>query len=127
MSFLSGLKVFGKDIEKGFAWFGSPGGQAIVAAGEGVVEAIAPASVPIVGLFNEWAKKAYNVEALAVAASQGTGTGPDKAALVMQAVTPVVLQYAQQEGVSARTAAQIKAANDAVVAFIKALTEPAAA
>lgn len=126
MSFLSGAKVFGREIEKAFSWFGSPVGQAVVAAGEGVVETVAPFTAPIVNVFNEWAKKAYNVESLAVAASQATGTGPDKAALVMQAITPVVLQYAQQEGVGARTAAQIQAANDAVIAFIKAMTNPVA-
>ncbi len=122
MSFLSGFKVFGQDVEKAFAWFGSARGQATVAAGEAVAEAVAPASAPIVDLFNEWAKKAYTVESLAVAASQGTGTGADKAVLVSQAIEPVVLQYAQQEGLPARTAAQITAANDAVVAFLNAMT-----
>lgn len=127
MSFLSGLKAFGTDIEKSFAWFGSTKGQAIVAAGETAVEAIVPASAPIVALFNEWAAKAYNVESLAVAANQGTGTGAQKATMVMNAVTPVVLQYAQQEGLAPRTAAQIQAANDAAVAFINAMTSTPAA
>jgi hypothetical protein len=44
----------------------------------------------------------------------------------MSTVTPQVLQYAQQEGIQPRTAAQIQAANDAIVAFIKAMTAPAA-
>ncbi len=123
MSFLSGLKVFGKDIEKAFAWFGSTNGQAIVGAGEAVVEAVLPQSAPIVNLFNAWAKKAYAVEALAVAAKQSSGTGPDKATLAIETITPLVLQYAQAEGLPARTAVQIKAANDAAVAFIKAMTE----
>lgn len=127
MSFLSGLKVFGSDIEKAFAWFGSPKGQAIVATGEGVAEAIVPASAPIINLFNSWAAKVYNIESIAVAAGKATGTGPDKAAAVMTAVTPEVLSYAQQAGVSQRTAAQIQAANDAAVAFIKAMTDPAPA
>ena len=127
MSFLSGLKVFGQDIEKAFAWFGSPKGQAVVAAGEATVEAIVPASAPIVSLFNSWAAKAYNIESIAVAAGKATGTGPDKAAAVMSAVTPDILTYAQQEGLPARTAAQIQTANNAAVAFIKAMTEPAPA
>lgn len=125
MSFLNGLKVFGTDIVKVFSWFGSTKGQAVVAAGESVIEAVDPGLAPIVSIFNTWAQKAYNVESLAVAASQATGTGADKAALVISAVSPQVLQYAQQEGLSQRTAAQITAANNAVVAFINAMTQPA--
>lgn len=126
MSFLSGLKVFGQDIVKVFSWAASPKGQAVVAAGEAVAETAFPVSVPIINLANAWFAKAYQVETLAVAANQATGTGPDKAALAMQTITPQVLAYAQQEGVSPRTAAQIQAANDAIVAFIKAMTQPAA-
>ena len=126
MSFLSGLKVFGTDIEKVFTWFGSPQGKVVVAAGETVLETAVPASTPIVDLFNAWAAKAYNVEALAAAAGKATGTGADKATLAMSTITPTVLQYAQQEGLPARTAAQIQAANNAVIAFINAMTQPAA-
>lgn len=127
MSFLSGLKVFGTDMVKAFAWFGSPKGQAIVATGEGLLESLVPVSTPIVNLFNTWAAKAYSVEALAVAAGKATGSGADKAAAVLTSVTPDVLQYAQQAGLSARTAAQIQAANDALVAFINAMTSPSPA
>lgn len=123
---MSGLKVFGTDVEKAFAWFGSPKGQAVVAAGESTVEALIPASVPIVNLFNVWAAKAYNIESLAVAAGKATGSGPDKAVAVLTAVTPDVLQYAQESGLSARTAAQIQTANSALVTFINAMTAPAA-
>lgn len=126
MSFLSGLKVFGSGVEKVFAWFGSSKGQQVVATGEAVLEAVIPASIPIVDLFNAWAQKAYTVEALAAAAGKSNGTGADKAALAMTTITPQVLQYAQQEGLPARTAAQIQAANDAVIAFINAMTAPAA-
>lgn len=126
MSFLSGLKVFGTDVEKVFAWFGSPKGKVVVAAGESLLEAAVPASAPIVDLFNEWSAKAYTVEALAVAASKATGTGSDKAVLAISTITPTVLQYAQQEGLPARTAAQIQTANAAVIAFINAMTAPAA-
>lgn len=122
MSFLSGLKVFGTDIEKAFAWFGSPKGQAVVATGEAAAEIIAPASAPIVNLFNAWSARAYNIESLAVAASQAKGTGPNKAAAVMSAIAPDLLQYARQGGLSPRTEAQIQAANTAVIAFINAMT-----
>jgi hypothetical protein len=123
MSFWSGLKVFGKDIVKVFAWAGSPKGKQVIGTGEGIIEAVLPISIPIVSLFNSWFQKAYTVEALAVAANQGTGSGVDKAALAIQTVTPQVLQYAVQEGLAPRTAEQIQKANDAVLAFINAMTK----
>lgn len=122
MSFWTGLKVFGTDLEKAFAWFGSTQGQAIVSTGESVLEAFLPVTIPAVNLFNQWATKAYNVEALAAAAGKATGSGADKASLALSSITPLVLQYAEQEGLSARTAAQITAANNAVIAFINAMT-----
>jgi hypothetical protein len=122
MSFLSGMKVFGTDIVKAFAWFGSPKGQAVVAAGESVLETAIPVTIPAVNLFNVWATKAYSIEALSVAAGKSTGTGADKAELAISTITPEVLQYAQQEGLSPRTAAQITAANKAVIDFINAMT-----
>jgi hypothetical protein len=125
MSFLSGLKVFGTDIVKAFAWFGSPKGQAIVKTGENMLEAFLPVTIPAVNLFNVWATNAYGVEALSVAAGKSTGTGGDKAALALSTITPQILQYAEQEGLSPRTAAQITAANNAVIAFINAMTGPA--
>ena len=127
MSIFSGLKVFGTGVEKIFAWFGSPRGQSVIAAGESALEIAVPASAPIVDLFNSWAQKAYTVEALTVVAGKSTGTGADKAALAISSITPTVLQYAQQEGLPQRTAAQIQAANDAVVKFINAMTAPATA
>ena len=125
MSFLSGLKVFGTDIEKVFGWFGSAKGQAVVKAGEAAVETIAPQAAPIVDLFDSWAQRAYNIESIAAAAGQQTGTGAQKAVLVNQAIAPTVLQYAQAAGLSARTADQISRANNAVIDFINAMTEPA--
>jgi hypothetical protein len=124
MSFLSGLKVFGTDLEKAFAWFGSPSGQAIVKTGEGVLEAFLPVTIPAVNLFNQWATKAYTVEALAAAAGKATGSGADKATLALSTITPTIIQYAEDEGLSPRTAAQITAANNAVIAFINAMTGP---
>lgn len=122
MSFLSGLKVFGQDIEKAFAWFGSPKGKATISTGEAAVEAIVPASAPIVDLFNTWAAKVYNIESLAVAAGRSKGTGADKATAVISTIDPDVLQFVQDAGVSPRTDAQIKIANDAALAFINAMT-----
>jgi hypothetical protein len=126
MSFLSGLKVFGHGIEKVFGWFGGPKGQVVLAAGEGVAEALG-VPVPIINLINQWIAKIFNVESLAVAANQAKGTGADKAALVLQTITPAVIQYAVDAGLPAPTAANIEKANDALVAFINALTQPAPA
>lgn len=126
MSFWSGLKVFGKDIVKVFAWAGSPNGQQVIGTGEAVLEAVAPITIPIVNLFNSWFKKAYTVEGLAVAAGQAKGSGADKAALALGTIVPEVIAYAQAEGLSPRTAEQIKAANDAVIAFINAMTQETA-
>ena len=123
MSFLTGLKAFGHDIEKVFAWTSSAQGQAVVAAAEGVVEIAAPASIPIVGLINTWMQRAFSIESLAVAAGQSAGNGAQKAALVTQSVTPLVIQYAKDAGLAPRTADQISAANTALVTLLKALTD----
>lgn len=122
--FLQGLKVFGQDIVKLFAWMSSPQGKQIVSTGEAVVEAVVPISIPIIDLVNAWIQKAFTVESLAVTANQNSDNGAQKAAMVIAAVTPQVLTYAQQSGLSPRTAAQIQAANDAAVAFINAMTDP---
>ena len=126
MSFMTGLVAFGHKLESIFSWMTSPKGQQVIATGEAIVEAVVPVSIPLIDLFNEWAKKAFTIEALAVSASQSTGSGTDKEALAIASITPQVLAYAQQEGLSPRTAAQIQAANTALVAFINAMTQPAA-
>ncbi len=118
--------MFGQDIVKVFSWAASPKGQAIVATGEAIVETAFPVSVPIINLANAWFAKAYQVETLAVVASQATGTGAEKSALAIQTITPQILAYAQQEGLAPRTADQIQAANIAIVAFINAMTQTAA-
>lgn len=123
MSFLSGLKVFGTDIGKAFSWFGSPTGKVATTIGENILEEVVPVSTPIVNLFNAWSAKAYNVEALAVAAGKQTGTGVEKAAIVTEAILPDLLNYANSAGVSTRTTSQIAAANTALISFINAMTE----
>jgi hypothetical protein len=124
MSFLSGLKAFGNDIEKVFAWTNSTQGKAVVSIVEGAVESFVPQTIPLVNLINSWGQKAFAVEALAVAAGQSSGNGAQKAAMVISSITPEVLQYATDSGLSPRTADQITAANTALVTLIKALTDP---
>ena len=94
MSFLSGLKAFGNDIEKVFAWTNSTQGKAVVSIVEGAVESFVPQTIPLVNLINSWGQKAFAVEALAVAAGQSSGNGAQKAAMVISSITPEVLQYA---------------------------------
>ena len=117
---MSVLSTVGKDIKKVFAWIGSPQGQATIQTGGAVVEAIAPALTGIVTLAEGWIKNAFTVESLAVAAAAQNGTSAQKAAAVMQNMTPAVLQYAQQAGLPKPTAEQIQAANNAIVAFLNA-------
>ncbi len=125
MSFLSGLKVFGKDIVKVFTWGASEKGQAVISESEKVLVAAVPAAKPIVDLFNYWAQKAYLIESLAVASGQATGTGPEKSAITTQNVAPEVADYVTKEGLAPRTPEQVQKANDAVIAFINAMTQPA--
>lgn len=127
MSFLSGLRVFGQDIEKVLGFGATTTGKAIIDTGEAVLETLVPASAPLVTLFNGWYSKAVTVESLAVAAGKGTGSGVEKAALVDAAIAPTVLAYAQQVGLAPRTAEQIAAANNALIAFVNAMTQDAPA
>jgi len=117
MSFLSAIAKVPKAI---FGFLASSKGQALIQTGEGVAVAIDPALAGIITLANSWIGRALTVEALATAAGQQQGTGTQKAAAVMNAITPQVLQYfpnARQD--------QIAKANDAIVAFLNAFDAPA--
>jgi hypothetical protein len=72
-------------------------------------------------LFNGVVAEAAQVEALAAAAGKQTGTGPQKLALVVSAVTPSILAYAKANGLPAPTAEQITAYVNAAVAALNAL------
>ena len=119
-SFKTVLSEVGSDVKKVFAWVGSSKGQAVVAAGESVVETVDPALTGIINLANTYITEAVKTEALATAAGQQTGTGTQKAAAVLTSVTPAVLSYAQQAGLPTPTATQIANANTAIVAFLNA-------
>ena len=80
-------------------------------------------------LFSGAVAEAAQVEALATAANKQSGTGPQKLALVVAAVTPSVLAYAEKNGLPTPTAEQITAFVNAAVAALNALpaaTTPAA-
>jgi hypothetical protein len=128
MSFLSAI---GKDFKAVFAWLGSAKGQAIVATTEGAAVAIAtpfglgPAIAGAETLFNSWLAEVVKTETLAAAADQQTGSGVQKAAAVIAAMTPQAITFAQHNGLAAPTAESLQTINTSVVAVLNALGAPA--
>jgi len=120
MSVKSVLDKIGTGFKDVFDFLGSTKGQAIVAAGESVVETIAPGTAGLINLANNWLTEIVKSEALAAAAAEQTGSGAQKGALVLSAVTPQALAFAQANGLPAPTATQLAAANTALVAFANA-------
>jgi hypothetical protein len=119
MSFLS---AFGNDVKKVFSWLGSTKVQAVVGVAEAIAEAVDPALDGVITLTNTWVQEIYKAQALATAAVATGSTGnAQKAALVLNAVTPQVTAFLKSQGLSAATATQLQAANDALVAFLNAL------
>jgi hypothetical protein len=122
MSFLSTL---GADVKKVFDWLGSSKGQAVIAAGEGVVESVYPPATGIINLANTWLSEIIKSEGLAAGAAAQTGTGVQKAAIAINAVTPQAIAFAAAHGLPAPDAEAISKANDALVAFLNAFGSPA--
>ena len=127
MSFSSVLQTVGKDFKSVFAWIGSSKGQAVLGAGEAVIEGVAPSLTGIVNLANTYITEAIKTEALATAAGSQNGSGIQKLSAVTAAVTPQVLAYAQQAGLPAPTATEISNAANGIVAFLNALSGTPAA
>ena len=132
---VSFLKKVGSDAEKVFRWLASPQGQRVVQTGEGIAEVAAgvaaPAAAPeidaAIALANAWMEKAITLQTVATAASSGTGSGGQKAAAVIAAVSPYISEYVKAAGASPLTQEQIAAANNAIVAFLNALSAPGSA
>lgn len=121
MSFKSVLAKIGADVKEVFAYIGSPQGQAVIAAGEGVVETVAPQLTGVINLANGFITEAAKTEALAAAAGAQTGSGVQKLNAVVAAVTPQVLAFAKSNGLPTPTSATIQAAANGIVAFLNAL------
>jgi hypothetical protein len=118
---LSILNKIGADFKAVFSFLGSSKGQAIIQTGETVAVSLgAPAA--LINVANNWLTEIIKAETLATAAGSQTGTGTQKAAAVLSAITPQVLAFAQAQGVSAPTADQIATANTALVSFLNAFT-----
>lgn len=117
---VSWLTAIGKKIGSIFSWLVSPKGQAVLGAGEAIVETIAPESAPLIALANSWIDKVVTTEQLAAAAGAQSGTGVQKAAAVMTAMGPQIAQY-----FPTATATEIANANNAIVAFLQAFSTSA--
>lgn len=113
MSFLS---TFGNDFKAVFAWIGSTKGQAVITTGEKLAEQIDPGATPVINLANSWMTQILTTQALAAAAEAQPGTGAQKAAAVIAAISPQVVSL-----FPAMNSAQITAANNSLVAFLDAL------
>jgi len=121
MGFKSVLTVIGADAKKVFVWVASPKGQAVIHTGEAVAEAIDPGLTGLINLSETYMQEIIKTEALAAAAGAQTGTGVQKSAAVVSAVTPAVIAYAKEAGLPTPTADQISKASDAMVAFLNSL------
>jgi hypothetical protein len=121
MSFLSAI---GGDIKKVFQWIASPKGQTVIHSVETGIEAAFPAATGAINLLNAWGVEIFKTEAIAAAAAAtpGTDTNMQKAAAVLNVLTPQVLAYAQQYKLPAPTAATIATINTALVTALNALT-----
>ena len=118
MSFKSVLATIGKDVVKVVAWIGSPSGQVMLSAGEGVAAEVFPQLSGLVFLANGWIKEIVKTEALFSAAGQQNGSGTQKASVVLSTVTPEVLAFAKEHGLAVPTADKLAAANTALVTFL---------
>lgn len=124
-----------KDV---FAFLGSKQGQQTIAAVEGATNLVATAVNPAAGaalvgiesLINAALPQAVQIETLAVAAGQATGTGTQKAAAVTAALTPQIASFLKTIGISSPTADQVQsigsALSTAVVGVLNAIPAPAA-
>jgi hypothetical protein len=116
MSFKSFLSEVGNDFKAVFGWLGSAKGQSTIATVEGaataVVGSINPAAGAILngieGLVNNALKQVVSAETVAAAAASQSGTGAQKAAAAISAVSPQVSSILQSLGVKEPSADQVQ-------------------
>lgn len=112
-NFTSILSDVGKGLKKFFS---------VVLGAAQVAEPIIDVAFPgLAVLYNATVNEAVKAEAAAIAAGQQNGTGAQKLALVIEAVTPQVVAFAAQNGLPAPTAATITNYVNAVVATLNAI------
>lgn len=88
MSFLSSIVKVPGAI---FHWLASDNGKATVAAVETVAIGFGAPAV-VVNLINSWLNKILTIEQIAEGAGQQSGTGAQKAAAVIAAITPELVK-----------------------------------
>lgn len=99
-------------------WMATPKGKAAVGIIEAGIEIPFPLLTGAINIFNTFAGEAVKVETLAVAAGSSEGNGTEKAAAVINDVTPEVLAFAEAHGLQQPTADEIKKMNDLAVEFL---------
>jgi hypothetical protein len=119
-SFKSILEDVGNGLKKFF-------GVAVTVAQD--AEPIIDLAFPGIGtLYNLTVAEVAKAETAAIAAGQQNGTGAQKLALVIQAITPAFQEYAATSGIpTASQAATITSWVNAVVASLNAIPAPATA
>jgi len=115
------LDTIGSDIKGIFSWLGSVQGQEVITTGEGIIEAVYPPATGIINIANNWLTEILKTQALATAAGAASGSDLQKAAMAINAATPQVIAFAEQNGFPVPTGAKLLAANNALVAFLNAL------
>jgi hypothetical protein len=118
---MSWLSTLGNDEKKVFEWLFSPKGQAILSAGEGIVEIADPALDGVINLTNTWLQEIFKAQALATAASANATGGAQKSAMVLNTVAPQIIAFATAQGLPVPTGIELQNANNALVAFLNAL------
>lgn len=116
------LGSIGSAVKDVFKWLGSAQGQKVIGTGEAIAETIYPGLTGIINIANNWLAEIIKAETLAAAAGQQDGSGIQKAAIATSTITPQIVQFAQANGLPSPTATQILAANNALVAFLNALS-----
>jgi hypothetical protein len=114
VSFTSILSAIGNGLKK---FFGIVLNVAVAA--EPIIDVVLPG---IATLYNLTVNEVVKAESAAIAAGQQSGTGAQKLALVLEAITPAFQEYAKATGVpSASETATITAWINGVVATLNAI------
>jgi hypothetical protein len=114
---MASFKSILTDIGNGLKKFFSEADK-IAAAVEPIVDVAFPG---IASLYNATVTEVGNAETAAIAASAQTGSGAQKLAAVIAAITPTFTEYAQTNGLPAPTNAVITNYVNAVVASLNAI------
>lgn len=120
---MASFKSILSDIGNGLKKFFSESDK-IAAAVEPIVDLAFPG---VASLYNSTVTEVGNAETAAIAAGAQSGSGPQKLAAVVAAVTPAFTQYAQANGLPVPTTTVITNYVNAVVASLNAIPAAAAA